>query len=1304
MFNFVKNCSIKTKMIIGTIGVILVMMFAVGIGMFELHKNGNEVEKIRKITEEEILAHQIQDALYKSRIDYEDFLINPDEKYEIGFSENVSKMEALIDKFRTNSINEVRLKYIEEIKSELSSYQIDFNKIVSLNKQHQEYFSDLSVIGAEMLNSLQNINDMSSDNNETEIMINASLAIEYLLNSRLVAFKFYVFHNEVDFTSFEKLFENLNEFSDKLGTYAKDPLYRSDYLNYESNEDTYLEGIRSLRTIFIEQDSLVALIEEQGPKITSLNELITDSVEAEKKAIVKDILSGNMLSTEIMGVISVIAVLASIIITFSILRMIIKPISVLTTKFSQISKGDIDLDFRLPVTKDDELGKMSSEFNSFMVRLKKIMTEIQYQNKLKTEQNELSVLVRDNDELSVISQAIINNICNNFNFQIGAIFLNSRDDSFRIAASYAYKNRKGFTDNISKGDGIIGQCILEKKAIIINNLPDDYITLQSGLGESVPSHLAVLPCIYENQIKCILELGSFSKIEDDQIKLLEELTDIIASALYFAEVDEKMKTLLNKTLQQSEELKMQQEELQQSNEELEEQARELMASEAKLQVQQEELKVSNEEFAQQAKALEEQKMVLDDSNEELLSSQKLMLEKAEALEISNQYKSEFLANMSHELRTPLNSILVLSQLLGERDQNKYLSDKEVEFAKTIYSSGTDLLSIINDILDLSKVEAGHLDIHEEKVNLNDLLVQNDNMFKSLAVEKGIEFMVEIADDVPDSIVSDSLRINQIIKNLVSNAIKFTEAGEVLLKIRSMNSFEKEKVPNGNGIAIEVSDTGIGISEDKHSHIFEAFKQSDGTTSRKYGGTGLGLTISKELSHLLGGDIYLESKEGKGSSFSIILPYNLKDKLYENISMKDEIKRISNTNTLTLKTKKKLHDIVENVEKYESKEVKEDEKLHILIIEDDRNFSKVLASLAEDKGYKVTIANNGAEGKSKAILLKPDAIILDIGLPDVNGLTLAKEFGRINETRNTPIHIISGEDDKNLTMPSSVIGYLQKPVDIKAIYDTLGKIEEATTKDLKQLLVVGRCGDEDFDNFKRLGNVEIERITLAKNALELLGKGDYQCVIVDVELEDMSGVDFIKEMNLITECKVPAVIYTDQDISDDKLYDIDKYATSIILKSSKSEDRLVDEVSLFLHKFESNEHIRNEVFTDVDFVGKKVLLVDDDDRNLFALTNLLENKGMTVITANDGNDCLVKLENNEKIDLVLMDVMMPNLDGYETIKIIRNLTDKKSKLPIITLTAKAMQSERLKSISAGANDYLTKPVDVDKLVSTLKVWL
>jgi signal transduction histidine kinase/DNA-binding response OmpR family regulator len=783
-----------------------------------------------------------------------------------------------------------------------------------------------------------------------------------------------------------------------------------------------------------------------------------------------------------------------------------------------------------------------------------------------------------------------------------------------------------------------------------------------------------------------------------------------------------MRELLGKTIEQSEELQSQQEELRQNNEELEVQTKALKESEANLQNQQEELRVINEELEERTKGLEIQKNDISIKNESLKDAQVQIEEKAKALETASKYKSEFLANMSHELRTPLNSILVLSQILAGKKDTTPLNDKQLEFANTIHSSGEDLLKLINDILDLSKIEAGKIDVNFEEISLLKLSHYAERTFSAVANEKELDFKIEIEDGLPESIVSDLQRVQQIVNNLISNAMKFTSKGCVTM------TFHAGKKPGSSNsqedissyIGISITDTGIGIPIHKQDIIFEAFKQSDGTTSRKYGGTGLGLSISKELAALLGGFICLESKVGEGSTFTLMLPYE-----------KDKQKQLLRGNEKSLNTPEGLGNTFINIGSTEGEVGKtsgNNEKVNckinddrgsikvndksLLIIEDDKNFASILFELAHEKGYKCLIAQEGVDGINLAIKYKPDAILLDIGLPDISGWRVIEKLKQNKDTESISVHVISANDHYNASEKmNSILGYLKKPASLESLELVFMKIQEDALKPLKRILIVDENKDEFGSISENLSKKGFE-ITILDSGIEaynLLVSEVFDCLILDLSLKDMSGFELLTKLRNEGITSLQIIIHTENQLTEEDELELQKYTQSIIIKGIRSPDRLLSEVSLFLHDLDmkidemsiktiKSEHEKKDILN-----NKKILIVDDDMRNIFALTSVLEEKGSDVVVARNGKEGIKKLDENQDIDLILMDIMMPEMDGYAAIGEIRK-KERHKKTPIIAITAKAMKDDKQKCIDAGANEYLTKPIDIDKLISLLRVWL
>lgn len=988
---------------------------------------------------------------------------------------------------------------------------------------------------------------------------------------------------------------------------------------------------------------------------------------------------------------TIVAILA-IAIALLVIRMVVEPVTTVTNTFREISEGEVNLQARMNVNSKDELGSMAEYFNLFMYKLGELISENKRHSWLKSGQAELNERIRGELDITDLAFNIINFIAKYVDAQIGAIYIKTKNDTYKIIGTYAYKEENSPTE-IRLGEGIVGQVAIEKQQILVTDVPEGYFSIGTGVGEAVPRNISVTPCINNGDVAAIIELGSFKEFTNEQLQFVEEVRESIAIAINSAKARERMNELLNKTLEQAEELQVQQEELRQNNEELEEQTRVLKQSEAFMQSQQEELRVINEELEERTKSLELQKKDIVSKNKKLEQVQEEMEQKAKDLEAVSKYKSEFLANMSHELRTPLNSIIVLSQLLSENKEISNLTDKQLQFINTIHSSGGELLKLINDILDLSKVEAGKLEINFEEVNLNELIQHERSKFGPIAEKNGLYFNIEIEDGAPSRIISDFQRLQQIINNLLSNAFKFTHDGGITLAISSVY-----KTDNGKSLFdISVKDTGIGISAEKREVIFEAFKQSDGTTSRKYGGTGLGLSISRQLAQLIGGSINLDSIEGKGSTFILTIPHNIHDKNIEVETQND-------------KYQYKSKEVIVKNDFKSKKEEKEDSDKVLLIIEDDRNFSNILRELAEERGYKCKIAFSGLEGIRLAKETRPDALLLDIDLPDINGWKIIDSLKKDCTTADIPVHIISGkEESKSIKRPEGVVGYLKKPVSLEKLNEVFSKIESTMPLEVKRLLIVNEYIDDDIVNVISKKGIYVTTINDGSEALELIRTEEFECMIIDFKLRDMWALDLLTRLKEEGLLNLPIIVYTDKELTEDEYAELQKYADSIVIKGNKSKDRLMAEASLFLHSIDSKvgkvkiKSIKSKIERENTFENKKILIADDDMRNVFALTSILEEKGVNVVIGRNGREALEKVHEEVDIDLVLMDIMMPEMDGYTAIREIRAGTIN-SKVPIIAITAKAMKEDREKCIEAGADDYLTKPIDIDRLISLLRVWL
>lgn len=976
---------------------------------------------------------------------------------------------------------------------------------------------------------------------------------------------------------------------------------------------------------------------------------------------------------------------------------------------NSIAQGDYSKEVTLR-SETDELGIALSQMTE---QLRETTEENKQQNWLKTGQGKLYDNIRGEQSTIQLSQNIIEQLSAYLGAQIGAIYLSQEDNDLKMVGSYAYTRRKGISNQMTVGQGLVGQAVLEKKTMIVTDVPDDYIAVQSGLGNAVPRNIMIVPFQYEGRVIGVLELGSFREFDDLQLEFLEKASESIAIAVNGAKSRAKMSELLEETQRQSEELQNQQDELKATNEELEQQTEHLRNSEQVLKAQQEELEVANSELEDKTDVLEEQKEKLEQSWQQV----KL---KSRELELANKYKSEFLSNMSHELRTPLNSLLILSKMLMDNSEGN-LTDEQVESSKVIYEGGTDLLSLINEILDLSKIEAGKMEINIDELSLQDMINDVEKNFHHVAVKKNLELKTKIDANLPECIRTDGKRVSQVIKNLLSNALKFTEQGSVTVSITRPESsidLSHSGLDHNNAIAFSISDTGIGISDDKKQVIFQAFQQADGTIDRKYGGTGLGLSISKEIAKLLGGEIQLQSEHGKGSTFTMYLPevsINISDDTTETLSgdvtSRPQIETPAETKDQVSPSIQ--HDL--KVVPDDRDDIGDDDKV-ILIVEDDWKFAKILVDMSHDKNFKCLVASSGETGIKLAADYQPDAIILDVGLPGIDGFAVIDTLKDNSATRHIPVHFMSARDEKQSetkALSMGAIGYMTKPVSKQLLDDAFDSIGEFISSDIKKLLIAEDDVNARESIIKLIGSddIEITAVGTGKEAYDLLKKQKFDCMVLDLGLPDISGFELLNQMKNddAVAAKPPVVVYSGQDLSRDEVMELREYAGSVIIKGAESPERLMDETSLFLHRMEKSlpqeqqrilrmAHEKETILHD-----KKVLVVDDDMRNIFALSHALKAKGMNVVRAENGQKALEMLDTHDDIDVVLMDIMMPIMDGYEAMRNIRK-QEKFWKLPILALTAKAMKDDRQKCIEAGANDYLAKPIDIEKVLSMLRVWL
>lgn len=899
------------------------------------------------------------------------------------------------------------------------------------------------------------------------------------------------------------------------------------------------------------------------------------------------------------------------------------------------------------------LVKRNNSINAKETLQKQLELEVQEQL------SQIGVIISNEQDTESFTRDILKFLNKNFNVPASSFYI-LKNGLLRLSSvdgrTLDGSNFSPITE-FSLGSGLVGSTALGSEIKVIKDFPKGYFKISSALGETEPETLVLIPLKFLKSTIGVLELALFSEPTEVQLQHLKKCCDLIGTGLGNSQNRQYLETLLETTQMQAQEL----------------------------QSQQEELRASNEELEQQARLLDKQQISLNSRNNEL--------------EKVNQYKSDFLAKMSHELRTPLNSLLILASLLKE-NKDKNLTDKQIQFASTIYDSGNDLLTLINDILDLSKIEARKLSLKPAAFKLSPLLTQLVTSFQPQADKKGLKLKAHVDPDLINfEIRSDSQRISQIIRNFLSNSIKFTEAGHITLSAKP--ALEKGLID------ISVVDTGIGVPENQQNAIFRAFDQGDTTINRKYGGTGLGLTISRELAHLLGGEVYLKSVEGEGSTFTLRIPAYIEENktIERNTELMTELKNVQKEASLTFSAHQLPPEYKDLLDKVQS------ETKTLLIVEDDLLFAELVAKTAENFSFTPIVAPSGEIALQILDTLTPKAIMLDIKLPGISGMGVLESIKKISRLRHVPVHMISALDYSQSTMRMGAMGYLGKPVNIEQLQKAVQELQEVADGTEKKILIIedNEVQRIALQNLLNTPDLHLTCLENGKESLEQIVRQKFDCVILDLNLPDMTGKEFLEQLEKMKINLPPIIVYTGQDLSRDEEIYLRKYSESIILKGARSPERLLDEVNLFLHRIEddlpySQKQMLNSLRTEEnDFNGKKVLLVDDDLRNVFALTQVLESKGFSVLVARDGVEAVEMSKQSRDLNLILMDLMMPRMDGYEAIREIRK-QDFHSSTPIIALTAKAMKGDQEKALGAGANDYLPKPINISNLISVLRVWI
>jgi HAMP domain-containing protein/CheY-like chemotaxis protein/signal transduction histidine kinase len=947
-----------------------------------------------------------------------------------------------------------------------------------------------------------------------------------------------------------------------------------------------------------------------------------------------------------------------------------------------VTKGDLTRSIQVEAS--GEVAELKDNINTMIDNLRLTTDRNTEQDWLKTNLARFTGMLQGQRDLATVGRMLLSELAPLVSAQQGVIYQMGTEESAEMVllSAFAGDGEDGHLRRLKIGEGLVGQCAAEKRRMLISELPANTISIRSGLFEAVPQNVIVLPVLFEDRVKAVIELASLGNFTTSHLAFLEQLTASIGIVLNSIEATMQTEGLLKQSQQLATELQMQQKELQQTNEQL----------------------------AQKAQQLAEQNVEVERKNQEIEQARRALEEKAKELALTSKYKSEFLANMSHELRTPLNSILVLGQQLSDNPEGN-LTPKQVEFSRTIHGAGTDLLNLITDILDLSKIESGTVSVEAEEVFFASLLDSIERPFKHEAENRRLTFEVQTDPHLARSVVTDSKRLQQVLKNLLSNAFKFTELGGVRLSVAVARRGWSEEHPilskAATVVAFEVTDTGIGIPYDKQRIIFEAFQQADAGTSRKYGGTGLGLAISRELASLLGGEIQLRSAPSRGSTFTLYLPQTY---VGPSSAVTIERKYSPTINPAQMSVVGIVEHPIEKIP--DDRENLQPDDAVLLIVEDDPHYARVLCDLSRDKGFKVLVAMRGAEALALAREYHPTAVSLDVFLPDMLGWTVLNHLKQDPATRHIPVQMLTLDEDRHHGLARGAFAFVTKPTSPQGLETALARIKEYSAPRRKRLLVVEDNPAEQLSIQELLGydDIDVTVVSSGEDAIQAVKQQPFDCVVLDLRLPDISGFDVLERFRDTPQLgDLPVVVFTGKELSPDEDARLHALARSVVVKGVESPERLLDETALFLHRVvadlpgEKQRMLDRLHHSDDALVGKKVLVVDDDVRNIFALSSVLERRGMDVITAGTGREAIAKLESTTDVAIVLMDIMMPEMDGYETMRVIRQ-NSLFQRLPIIALTAKAMKGDREKCLEAGASEYLAKPVNTEQLLSSLRMWL
>lgn len=1121
--------------------------------------------------------------------------------------------------------------------------------------------------------------------------------IEASFTNLISNIRYYLLDN-TDKSVKDDLIQHNKELSTELTNLSKTSLNQQETLWLNQLNNDYKLFITNINDKEITNNKINALIEKDNALSSELDDLLNNKLYATEFNHSQEIKNTIITMNYVISFILVLFIAGGILLALLFTNYLIKPIEYLKYVIKKIRAGS---NVTIKRQSKDEIGDLSDAFSNLIEENRTHTQTLSGQNWLKEHVADILKEAQLQSSLENMCTIVINKLSELLKAGCGAFYILINDEHepyLKLLGSYSYVKRKKISNHFKLGESLVGQAAFEGKTIILTDVPDDYIHIASGLGESKPVNIIVLPLHLDKRILGVIELALFTEITPLQQTFLEQLIGNLAVVIEFIQSRTQTEIALKKVQEASEELQVQQEELRTTNEELEEKTKILQQNEEELKTQSEELQASNEELEEKMHAIEKQSKEIEVKNAELEKTRGMLEEKANALASAGKYKTEFLSNMSHELRTPLNSLLLLSKSFAS-NMDGNLSTEQIEQANIIYKGGKDLLQLINDILDLSKVEAGKLNIQKEETLITEIIEDLKRQFEPLVQEKGLKFIIENKSSV-SAFFTDSHRLKQIIRNLISNAIKFTKEGSVTLEI------SKAKQNNNDVIEFKVIDTGIGIEKNKFNDIFGAFQQAYGNTDRIYGGTGLGLTICRELARLLGGEIHLESEIGKGSTFTVILPLVHAPEA----QISKQIKNMADAKPAI------KHEDIQSIAEHrgdlqslpdDRDTIAANDKV-ILLIDRKQELIKTLINFAKQKGYKCLTALNNETSFYLAKKYKPHGIILVLDTEDMDDVSILEKLKDDPQTKKIPLHVVSS-DDTSTNTEDKAVNVLQNPLDQSTMEQLFSYF---TQKDGRILLVEDEAITQKaiIDTMKAK-QIEVVPVQTAKEGIEKLKTEKFDGIISDLKLPDMDGSEFLKIAKSLLNTLPPVVIYSMKDLTPEEYSDLNQYTNKIIRKEGDlSLDRLLNECLLFLHSVKktvarttTNNEIKMIANPDALLRDKEVLIVDDDMRNVYALSMLLKRQGMKITIATNGEEALQKMAQMQHLDIVIMDIMMPIMDGYKTMRQIRSKPEYKS-LPIIAVTAKAMPDDRKACIDAGANDYVTKPVDDEKLLIMLRIWL